>query len=1094
MDSQHKNKFTGRAVIWWLLVVLLIAGNILPAASPEPVLADGESLRWTRINTPGAFPDRNDIVSPSEVNRIAIGSDGKTFYAVDVANANVTDGSGALYKSTDSSVSWDDDTSRYLYQSMTPAEQANFRVWNITVAPDDVDFLAVVANDDTGNLPHNVWFSSNGGVQWQNTKFPAADNISAIDISKNYGSRDIAIGTRTGAGGGSIWMLKAPDYNNWLNQGFSGDVLSLKFSPSYQSDAAVTVVYADMTGTYLNAGIHDPQANTTDWAIVYSGSPPEVAITPSTSPQADQIISADLELPFDFSGQALSLRRCYVSMDDAGATDNAGIYRIDDTVVYQLMSATTTRRISSIAYYGNYASGKLLAGEVLCDPCSATVPTWFTDSPTTCPVPCWYPAMKLLTGAAGTDNCSGSGYGNAQVAWSPDGSTAYAGTASSAALVPGAGWPIPYLSGEDLDESAFSLTRNNGETWNQLALIDTRINLLVDIAPAADCSNIYLASVSDNVGCSGFDSVWRSQSSPAGNSWERVLCITTTDQQCAAGQTDSAILRLAGDTADGQLVFWAAVGTRRIMWSPDFGDYWTKFISPTFPVQDMAVEDSSTLYILSDGGLVQKFTSGGTGWVSHAPVATELETGYGIATAYTGLTPDNDKGHVIVASKGIGAYDIAYSTDGGTTFTPITAQLPTRGNNMVVASSGYKSSGDLFAINTGGMYQWSIYYGGGTWSWPLPEKDKWSVLWGGQDWPTAVTGLTIARNGGFYFSDAWGAYVRCSFAGAGLDPLVSFGTEPTTRLRICGGLIYGDPIIVWLIDQRAYSPPQGGVWRYIDDLSWNGPTPTSPISNNTVKYDPVSGRAAEINLTWKPVSLSRGYRIQIAKDENFTLQIADIGADWGGPFYTPPDLDAPALAIPPGGGTVIDENGNTWSVPALEAGHAYYWRVVVQDVATGDAIQSPWSWREIFTVRAGLPTAHSYYGLQLLSPDNGCLGCAVQPAVFSWSPFQDTEKYRFVLARDAAMTNVIVETEVPTTSYSYDGALDYGTAYFWRIMAVEPQPGDWSATFCFQTEPSPESPPSSYPQRPITSWAWTIIVGGLVVDIYLLVLLLRRLL
>jgi len=1074
------------------LVILLISGNISLATSQKPVLADSESLKWTRVDTPGAFPDRNDIVSPCEVSRIAIGSDGRTFYAVDIVNPNSANGSKAFYKSTDRGVSWDDAVSQHLYQAMTPAEQLNFRVWNIALAPDDVNFVAVVTNDSISNLPRNVWFSRNSGFEWQDTNCPAAGNISAVDISSSYVGRDIAIGTRTGIGSGTIWVLKAPDYNNWVNQGLSGDVLSLKFSPNYSSDATIVIVYADTAGTYFNLGIHDLHDNATDWAIVYGGSPPEVAITPGTSPKSNQIISADLVLPGDFSGQALSLRRCYISTDDGGVTGNGGIYRIDDTVVYPLMSATTTKRISSIAYFGNYASGKLIAGEVLGNPCSATVMTWFTDSPTTCPIPCWYPAMKPLTGAAGTDNCTGSGFGNTQVAWSPDGSIAYAGTASSAPLVPGANWPAPYLTGEDLDESAFSLTRNNGETWNQLALIDTKISRLVDIAPAPDCSTVYLASVSDNVDCSGFDSVWRSQSSSAGGYWERVLCKPTTDHGCADGQTDLAILRLAGDKADGQVVFWAAVGTRKIMWSLDYGDYWTNTINPTFPVQDLAAEDSNTVYILSAEGLVQKFSYGGVGWISHAPVLTGLGTGYSIATAFTGLTPDNDEGQVIVGGSGMGIYDVAYSTDGGTTFIPISAQLPTRGNTMVVAGSDYKSSGELFAINTGGMYEWSIYYGGGTWSYPLPEKDKWSLLWGGPDFPTVVTGLTISRNGGFYFSDAFASYVRWSLAGAGFAPLVSFGTEPTTRLRICGALASGEPVTIWLIDQRPYSQLQGGVWKYIDDLSWNGPTPTSPVSNATVKYDPVSGRAGQLDLTWKAESLSKGYRIQIAKDQDFTLQIADIGATFGGPFYVPPDLDSPALVIPPGGGTIIDDAGHTWTVPALEAGHTYYWRVMVQDVATGDDIQSPWSWREIFTVQTGLPASQLYYGLQLLSPGNGCMGCTTKPASFSWSPFRDTQRYRFVLARDSAMTDIVVDTELPTSGYSYDGTLDYGTDYFWRVMAVEPVPSDWSATFCFRTEPALAPQPPSYQQGTIPLWVWIIIIGGMLVDIYLLVLLLRR--
>jgi hypothetical protein len=782
------------------------------------------------------------------------------------------------------------------------------------------------------------------------------------------------------------------------------------------------------------------------------------------------------------------LRRYYISIDDAGITGKAGIYRFDYTIGYWLMPITSTKRISSIAYYGTYASGKLLAGEVLGNPCSATVMTWFTDAPTTCPIPCWYPALKPPTGAAGTNNCTGSGYGNAQVAWAPDGSIAYVATASSASLVAGVNWPNPYLTGEDLDESAFSLSRNNAETWNQLSLIDTRISLLVDIAPTPDCSTTYVASVSDNVNCSGFDSVWRSQSSPIGSIWERVLCITTTEQACTTGQTDAAILGLAGDKADGQILFWAATGTKKILWSPDFGDYWTD-INPSVTIQDIAIEDSKTLYILSADGWIQKFTFSGTGWVSHIMTPTGLDSGYSIATAYTGVTPDNDKGQIIVASMGIGAYDVAYSTDNGTTFTPIKVQLPTRGNTLVVASSSYYSDGNILAINSGGMYCWGIYSG----------EDEWEAWWGGPSWPSPVTGLGISRNYSFYFAtpaSLWSPatpYIRWSAASAGLDPFVSLGTadQPTRRLKICGGLESGEPIIVWTIDQRTYKPPQGGVWQFRDSLSWIGPTPVSPVSKAAVNYDPASERASEINLKWEPESLSRGYEIQIAKDEDFALQLADIGGVWGGPFYTPPNLDAPVLVVPPGGGTVTDANGNTWIVPALEAGHAYYWRIKVQDVATGDAIQSPWSWREIFTVKAGLPVDTPYYGPQLLSPNNDCLSCQTKLISFSWSPFMDTAKYKFVLARDSAMSDIITEVETPTTSCKYEGTLDYNTAYFWRVKAIEPFPSDWSATFCFQTYAAPVKP--SQTAQLLPRWIWVVIAIGIALDVSLLIFILRRL-
>jgi len=180
-------------------------------------------------------------------------------------------------------------------------------------------------------------------------------------------------------------------------------------------------------------------------------------------------------------------------------------------------------------------------------------------------------------------------------------------------------------------------------------------------------------------------------------------------------------------------------------------------------------------------------------------------------------------------------------------------------------------------------------------------------------------------------------------------------------------------------------------------------------------------------------------------------------------------------------------------VPPFEANHSYYWRVIVRDVATGDPIQSPWSWREIFTVETGIPVTTPYYGPQLLSPDNGCLGCPMKPARFSWSPFKGTTKYRLTLAKNATMTDILVETDVPTTSYEYGSTLNYNTNYFWQVKAIEPTLSDWSAIFCFQTEAAPI--PQSSPKAPqaASAWIWFIITIGVMLDISLLILVIRRL-
>ena len=78
MKTKHK-QLIGLLVI----TVTTIASTILNI-NPAPVLADPGVLKWDRTDTPGSVADKNDIVSPCEVNRIAIGSDGKTFYAMDI--------------------------------------------------------------------------------------------------------------------------------------------------------------------------------------------------------------------------------------------------------------------------------------------------------------------------------------------------------------------------------------------------------------------------------------------------------------------------------------------------------------------------------------------------------------------------------------------------------------------------------------------------------------------------------------------------------------------------------------------------------------------------------------------------------------------------------------------------------------------------------------------------------------------------------------------------------------------------------------------------------------------------------------------------
>jgi hypothetical protein len=450
---------------------VVIGGLCLPV-SIKPTSALTDTLNG-HINAPATANPGNIIVSPSEVNAIAIGYDGSTFYAVDIANRK-------LYKSTNGGNTWGTELSGYL-----TVAGAALPVWNIAVAPDDVNLLVAIT-DGTGapSGPKQVFISENGGLSWYNTNFVAAagEYISCVDISKKYsGNRDIAIGTRTGAGTGRIYVLKKPSAFGWVNQNKPpSDIVALKFSPNYLSDASLAVVFCTSDATYYNIALRDLDAQQMFWLFTDPGvEVGNLICPPFSSPGAGEIVTADLELPSDFIGQIALKRRAYISLDSADfltcsypQNNRACVFRVDDSTTYYLTwpSLFTSVRISSIAYWGTCDSGKLLAGEVPGDTSADTVRTWFTSSPTTCPITDWRSAT--------TTGAGGSGWGNAQVAWSPSGDKAYCGTSSANPTIGGTGWaegqwPRALLNGVALDESAFAISNDDAITWSQLSLIDT---------------------------------------------------------------------------------------------------------------------------------------------------------------------------------------------------------------------------------------------------------------------------------------------------------------------------------------------------------------------------------------------------------------------------------------------------------------------------------------------------------------------------------------------------------------------------------------------------------------------------------------------
>jgi len=1219
-----------------LISLIILAAFLSPGMnSPAPASADPGIMRWDTVYTPGAIWNKGDIVNPyfpigldrplgSDIVSYAVANDGRTMIAsvlVDPLAINKPASSAGfamsiLYDSDSFGISF----APIKYKNLIRATgwQATNPPWNIfhvAIAPDDPRFWAITVGGTLAPAPgimitmppSMVWVTTDGGVTWNDAGLPAmgaTESIMDLAISPDYGGkRDIAVCTRASPGG-HIYVRSSSGFTTWQceanPQSDPMDYYNIEFSPTYNGDASLCTVYADASATYFNILQRDLNRNQgLQWAYPSGIEVKNPSSTPGSSPMMGNLIAADLKLPSDFSGQSSSLRRAYISLYAAskGSSEQTGIYRIDDTTTYVLMDTTASDRdIWRIAYYGTYASGKLLAGEVRGYPCTATVPTWFTDSPTTCPIPCWYPALKPTTGAANQGTCAvgtQDGVGAALVAWNADGSLGYAATGSLAYTVTGNGWFSNQLDDAvPNDESAFAISRNNGETWNQIILIDTTIDWFNDVAVAPDCTTIYLTSVNRNYGgyaagtCNAFDSVWRSTVNPnvaaplpavppLGVYWERVYCRVTSGS-CAIAQSDLPIIRVVNsctDKKDGEIVGWAAQlasattsGTGGVMaWSPDYGDFWAS-ITPRDAVQDFAFESSTVLYTLSPGGLVQRLPYTGTAWSTNLPsYDTTLLFGHTIAAV-----PD---GQVLVGMAFAAPYPSAFSPNKGETFVVNSNSITNHGNEHVIFDVDFKNNkfiymGDDAAGGTLGTVYRNTYPSFAKWV----DNDMMSVANGasGIEWPAGldspphplgIFGIAQAWTGDpqpalyaahdnitYSHGLGWGSAVcrtlnpRDGMPKPGIEwdcldifaPLnttgVMFTLEPTS-LKYCGccsldtnttlyaiddesgntprwdsmGAAYAglnrtgrwnnhfnNPSLQWDPNYPGYTPDynQGMLWAYTDCLAKKGPVLKSPADKYLIGADPVTGRNQQVDLAWEQLCLSVSYELQIAKDKDFTLRIN-------------PEMNSAGKIAAVTNGILLEMDSTNMTSPAAwiapgalpEAGAIYYWRIRSYKSATSQLAYSPWSEARSFTVKAGFIVNTPYYGVQLLSPNNGCLGCKVKPASFSWSPWKEATKYQFDLAKDPEFKQLVVTATTTTTGYEYNGTLDYSTNYFWRVKALEVNgqniPSDWSATFSFQTEPAPAPPPPA-PAEPATPlWVWVIIAIGAILVIVTLILIFK---
>ncbi|MBN1376650.1 MAG: hypothetical protein JXA01_10920 [Dehalococcoidia bacterium] len=1101
----------------FIILALIISIVIFPVsflAQTCPVNAAQRTLSWSIVSTP------NDgtggiIVSPSEINAFALGPDNRTFYL-----ANTSNSTASFYKSTDAGVTWFPDIGNRLV-----AAGANLPVWDLAVSPDDTNILVAVTDDSVPPAPpsgpRQVFFSIDGGNNWQNTGLSLlapGEYIGCIDISKVYSqssnSRDIAVGTRTGAGSGCVYLIQSNNTlsGTWKRQDdllpvLSGDFSSLKFSPNYDSDYTIGVIYSLGADTLFNLGKHDTAANSTDWGD--GSSDPFGLVYPISLGIASPatIIKSCLALPGDFDGTSTGQLGVFASFQEAAATAVLYINANESPTVFNItppMSGTVPGYISSISYKGSESSGILLAAEVFADSGKGLVNVWRSSNPQSLVIggATWLKSDEIKSPTGGhTTGVGIFGRANAIVKWSPDGDSVYCGTSSEDATAGGTGfaagqWPNSKLTWEALDESAFSRSLDNGITWNQTSLIDTQIHHLTDVAAmeagegtdTEDLESVlYLATAEDST--LDFYSVWRSTSDPLGDSWERILLYPKQ-------ANNDNILRVnpRREQASTAIVF-AELQTDNITYSSDQGQTWQN-IRAGVKVNDISILNDDRMYVLEDY-TVKQLNRGDSGWTTDKKLNTNMES-----AGHTITIPlKNPSGkEIVVIGSNYEASSVAWA-DFSELFPGfnILKTLPSRNSYVhVIPDSLFDRNQYIYAglnnntqpldnSNTGTIYRWQIGKSS-NWDELGPPNAAFfglatanSVLYGAWNFDAANKVIDGGVDRTLYSTARVPPPPEWDDLTAMLNNSVVFTREPAS-LKVS----VNSNNTLWAIDNRPYQfDPTSGVgclWSYVDSVAKLGPWPTSPQTGALIGADPVTGRSQQVDIRWRPLNDIYGYDILLAKDVNFTLLLSQALN------LTPVDDKTGAWVVIP----ADSQQPSAWISPGiLEVGRPYYWQVRGSRAISGEIIHSPWSPVMLFSIKPGFAVAANYNGPTLLTPIEGHCSNCVLPMRFSWTPVKDATKYEFVLAADPELQDIVEKTTTSSTAFEYKATLEFYKAYYWQVKAVAPVISDASPIGTFslvstadvtqarQKQTTQKQQAASFP-TPSGFWIWIIIVIAMV--------------
>jgi len=1156
-----------RRAFYLVIAILMTLGLLLaPAMAPQANAAE-VNAEWDKVATP--YTDDWTVAPNSSIGIPASIPGGTVIYIVgsghDDNDLNKTSGS-RLWKSEDSGVTWDD-----LADNVWEADGLKGAGFDNTTsyfnyvacAYDDSDFVAVAVLDtsatggstDYCNMTQAVVISDDGGdnFAWTGNIVDGNSTLNcAFSMVVSYeadGKRNIALGGvgtdtdftpscptglvfryETGGLTGGRWV-DASAYNGWDNINdnstspndiHSVAVTKVAFGPDWLAQNTVLAVSHTGTSpfsgaTYLQSGTW---GNNPAWNLKAGFAEAVLVVADPSAWFFVKGAAAGLALPTDYEGRNKNTRYAWVYVDNVNTTMGGVIYRVENDDAHPLGpmgQISGNPWLASLSYMGTIDEGKAIAGSLgdgffnwttmdassLLTDCCEGVQVYRNDGISDMDICCerWTDACKPPTGTM------------AAMAYYVLPNKAYAFVGGT--------------SDKDFEEGAVSFSLDDGDTWNQVGLVDTYIDYLSDVAKSPDCNKTWVVSVNTGGEPDGrgqvceCDSVWLKadplpEASEYSGAWIREWC------KELEGDEEMGLLRLAPEeTAEALTVYLVDRGTDTVYYDGTEGlGCWETGSSTVDEISDLAVQDEATIYAVGFDAKVAVSDDHGAAASWSSTMDSKVDDGHTIAVL--------GEGNVLV-----GGADgkVSYSDDDLATFLDAEASFTKLddigvGNVHIAFDSYFDSNSVIYAAvsdggDDNGIYRWVI--GESTAFTDLGECtgtatpsaaqlgydtcDRVEVGYYGIVLSTAEGNPeTDATTGGVLYATFYDADGNVTGVARCLNPAeevacgeamwdyliesvadtAAFTLEPSS-LKICGCLTPDTNAKLWAIDDNPYydnfanalfgsgedDSTIGRLWTYEDCYAKAGPALNSPADNVVVDADPCLCVNDAFTLKWDRQCDACSYNLQIAYDEDFT----EVVLDWSGKDgdcneidYEPPSGSNPSYVV--ANGALGDGS----------CGTTFYWRVRSADAETGEIIHSPWSEVRSFTVAVGPMAA-----VTLTNPSNGAIGVSVSNIPFTWDAVADATGYEFSLVNAETDAEVVSATSVSRTTYTYTGTLSYDTSYFWTVKAFKDTTAFGDATATFTTGKEGVVPPA--PSTP--AWVWVIIAIGALLVIVTMVLIFR---